>query len=86
MEELKKRLEAYADRLENDPDYEMSDEMQEEYYAIQEELEMNPNSVLQREFDRLCREYENPDDVTDATLRDMYPDTDGEFDLNEWDD
>jgi hypothetical protein len=84
MEELKKRLEAYKQRLEEDPDFEMSDEMQEEYYAIQEELEMNPNALLQKEFDRLCREYENPDSIIDATLNDMYPDTDGEFDLDEW--
>jgi hypothetical protein len=84
MEDLKKRLEVYAEKLENDPDYEMSEEMQEEFYAIQEELEMNPNASLQKEFNRLSREYENPDSVTDATLNDMYPDTDGEFDLEEW--
>jgi hypothetical protein len=83
MEELKKRLEQYAEKLENDPDYEMSDEMQEEFYAIQEELEINPNPSLQKEFNRLCREYENPDGVIDATLNDMYPDADGEFELND---
>jgi len=85
MNELKKRLEQYAEKLENDSHYEMSDEMQEEYYAIQEELEMNPNPSLQKEFNRLSREYENPDGVIDATLNDMYPDTDGEFELDEWD-
>lgn len=84
MEDLKKRLEVYAEKLENDPDYEMSEEMQEEFYEIQEELEMNPNASLQKEFNRLCREYENPDSVTDATLNDMYPETDGDFDLEEW--
>lgn len=82
MEELKKRLEQYAEKLENDPDYEMSDEMQEEFYAIQEELEMNPNPSLQKEFNRLSREYENPDGIIEASLNDMYPDTDGEFELD----
>ena len=82
MIELKKRLEQYAEKLENDPDYEMSDEMQEEFYAIQEELEMNPNPSLQKEFNRLSREYENPDGIIDASLNDMYPDTDGEFELD----
>lgn len=82
MKELKKRLEQYAEKLENDPDYEMSDEMQEEFYAIQEELEMNPNPSLQKEFNRLSREYENPDGIIDASLNDMYPDTDGEFELD----
>lgn len=82
MEELKKRLEQYAEKLENDPDYEMSDEMQEEFYAIQEELEMNPNPSLQKEFNRLSREYENPDGIIDASLNDMYTDTDGEFELD----
>jgi hypothetical protein len=85
MEELKMRLEHYAEKLENDSDYEMSEEMQEEYYAIQEELEMNPNAALQKEFNRLCRDYENPDGIINATLNDMYPDTDGEFELDEWD-
>jgi replicative DNA helicase len=82
MEELKNRIATYAEKLENDSDYEMSDEMQEEFYAIQEELEMNPNPSLQKEFNRLSREYENPDGIIDATLNDMYPDTDGEFELD----
>lgn len=85
MEELKNRMEVYAEKLENESDYEMSHEMQEEYYAIQEELDMNPNPSLQKEFNRLCREYENPDGVIDATLNDMYPETGGEFDIDEWD-
>ena len=91
--ELKSKISLYAHRLEEDPDYEMSDEMQDEYHAIKEELEMAENEpnltseyrVLKTEFDRLCREYENPDDVINDTLSDMYPETDGEFDLDEWD-
>jgi benzoyl-CoA reductase/2-hydroxyglutaryl-CoA dehydratase subunit BcrC/BadD/HgdB len=79
MEELKNRLAVYSEKLENDPDYEMSDEMQEEYYAIQEELEMNPNPTLQKEFNRLCKEFENPDGIIDATLNDMYPDGDDDY-------
>jgi hypothetical protein len=79
MEEIKNRLSVYADKLENDPDYEMSDEMQEEYYWIQEELDMNPNPTLQKEFNRLCREFENPDGTIDATLNDMYPDGDDDY-------
>lgn len=63
MEELKNRLTVYSEKLENDPEYEMSDEMQEEYYAIQEELEMDPNPTLQKEFNRLCRGYDNPGSI-----------------------
>jgi hypothetical protein len=51
---------------------------------LKEELEMNPNTALQKEFNRLSRDYENPDGVIDASLNDMYPDTDGEFELDEW--
>ena len=86
MEDLKKRLEVYAEKLENDPDYEMSDEMQEEFYALQEELEMSRDSVLIRKFEKLCDSYDNPDSIADATLKDMYPETEGEFDLDECED
>jgi hypothetical protein len=79
MQELKSRLSVYTEKLENDSDYEMSNEMQEEFYWIQEELEMNPNPTLQKEFNALCREYENPDGIIDATLNDMNPEGDDDY-------
>lgn len=96
VEKLEKRLKLYAQRLEEDPDYEMSDEMQEEYYRLKEDLEEaqnNPdlyeNSDLPRlvqEFKQVSSQYENPDDINESMLKMMFPETDGEFDLDEWGD
>ena len=84
-DELKLRLQKYAENLENDSDYEMSEEMQQEYYYFKEELEMLGDISLLEKFEKLSDEYDNPESVTDATLNMMYPETDGEFDLDEWD-
>ena len=84
-DELKSRLQKYADKLENDSDYEMSEEMQQEYYYLKEELDMLGDLALLEKFEEISEEYDNPESVSDAILKDMYPDTNGEFDLDEWD-
>lgn len=84
MKELKKRLEEYKDKLQNDTDYEMSDEMQEEYLDLKEEIESYGDMNLREKFSRLSNQYENPDSIIEALLKDMYPDTDGGFDLDDF--
>lgn len=85
MESLKLRLKQFSQRLDDDTEYEMSDEMQNEYWALKEELEMLGDLELLDKFDELCERYETPENIIDGILKDMYPDTDGEFDLDEWD-
>ena len=83
MENLKKRLEVFAQKLEDDPDYEMSDEMQDEYLELQKHIVGCGDYDLEERFNQIANEYENPDSVVDGILKDMFPDTDGGFDLDD---
>ncbi len=96
IEDLEARLNRYEQKLKDDPDYQMTDKMQEEYYSLKHDLADAQNEPhlwespllpkLVRKFKQISGEYENPDDVIDSTLKMMYPETDGEFDLDEWED
>lgn len=93
MEELRTRLEAHSEKLENDEDYWMSDEMQEEYYGLQELIERYDDHLnddvmfqkLKRDFSAVNEEYGTPDSEAEGTLKMMFPDTDGQFELDDVD-
>ncbi|SHM84128.1 hypothetical protein SAMN04488057_10434 [Cyclobacterium lianum] len=91
VQKLAERLKIYEEKLEDDIDYEMSEEMQEEYFLLKEEfheldsLMMNYDKSLKLTFNRLSEEYENPDSIKDSTLDMMFPESNREFDLDDMD-
>lgn len=84
MNNLKERLEEFTWKLKNDPDFEMSDEMQEQYYELKEKIEEYRDYKLIEKFNGLWKTYENPDQLIKDTLDDMYPATGGEFDIDDF--
>lgn len=84
MSDLKKRMKDYFDKLENDPDFEMSEEMQTEYYELKELIDMYEEYDLEIKFDKLHEDYDNPNSHEKRILKDMFPDTDGEFNIDDF--
>jgi hypothetical protein len=84
IEILKNRIESFAGKLEEDEDFEMSDEMQDEYFAIKEEIEINIDNPylhieilkLKKQFEKLWRTYENPDNLSNDMMNMMFPNED----------
>ena len=85
IEEIEQNLKILYENLENDLDYNMSDEMQELYYLIKEQIEdfesfylRDQNSQIKltkvkKSFNQICKEYETPDNVIDDIMSDMFP-------------
>lgn len=57
----------------------MSEEMQEEYCSLQEEIESCGDYVLQNRFNEISEQHDNPDKLQDRILKDMFPDAVGEW-------
>ena len=69
MENLKKRILVFVDRLENDDDYDMSEEMQDEYHDIVQEIDYHDNSYeLSELFTKVTQGHETPDDLYNNIL------------------
>lgn len=84
MKTLKQRLAQFEERLSNDHDYEMSEAMQEEYLFLKGKIEQSIDLELQEKFQQLSDRYDNPEKLKKDVLRDMYPETDGNYELDEW--
>jgi hypothetical protein len=84
MENLTEDLNKFIERLETDSDYEMSKEMQESYFELKDAIEEERDHKLIQKFENLWKIYENPDHVIKDTLDDMYPETDGDFDIDDF--
>lgn len=72
--------------------YEEDEKVQELYQEIKENLEIGSDMILGNEqylekeinelkkskkrFKNLCKEFDTPDDIIDATMNDMFPDED----------
>ncbi|GEM_PF-6681009 len=84
MENLTEELNEFIKRLETEDDFEMSEEMQEQYFVLKEAITEYRDHKLIEKFNQLWEIYDNPDLKEEAILRYMYPDTDGQFDLDEW--
>ncbi len=77
MEELERKIEMLIENLENDQDYEMSDEMQELYNQIKEQIEIENDAFSNDEgkikrlkkieisFQEINKNYETPDNIQD---------------------
>lgn len=83
MENLTKELHEFIKRLETEEDFEMSEEMQEQYFELKEAITQYRDHKLIDIFNQLWEIYDNPDLKEEAILRDMYPDTDGQFELDD---
>lgn len=84
MENLTEELNEFIKRLETEDHFEMSEEMQEQYFELKEAIIQYRDHKLIDKFNKLWEIYENPDSKEEAILRDMYPDTDGQFDLDDF--
>lgn len=83
MQSLKERINTFAERLEEDEEYEISEEMEEEFFEIKKELEEEfDNNSLKKLFISVCSRYDTPMNAAEGILNSMFPETNGEFDLD----